>query len=177
MSRSLNIVIGSTMLAIFLLAGCGNESEASKEESEANGNPEMQQNGGQGFAQEELTDEQIIEMAENAGIDTDGKTIEEIEEEMKEIRPNPNEKLTDEQIIERAEQAGIDTEGKSIEEIQEELREAMPEMGKDGGKLNVDDVKEQAEEAGIETEGKTIEEIQTELQESQSTSSTTENEI
>ncbi len=177
MSRSLNIVIGSTMLAIFLLVGCGNENETAKEASGANGNQEMQPNGRQGFAGEELTDEQIIDMAENAGIDTDGKTIEEIEEEMMEIRPNPNENLTDEQIIERAEQAGIDTEGKSIEEIQEELREAMPEMGKDDGKLNEDDVKKQAEEAGIETEGRTIEEIQTELQESQSTSSNSENEI
>lgn len=87
MSRSLNIVIGSTMLAIFLLAGCGNESEATKEASGANGNQEMKQNGGQGFAGEELTDAQIIEMAEQAGIDTEGKSIEEIQEELREAMP------------------------------------------------------------------------------------------
>lgn len=69
---------------------------------------------------------------------TEGKTIDEIQEEMSKIRPitGGHEELSDEEVIEMAKQAGIETEGKPIEELQEEIRASRSGMG-----LNEDDLK------------------------------------
>ncbi|NDI34819.1 hypothetical protein [Chengkuizengella sediminis] len=130
---------------------------------------------------DELTEEQqnqFFERAAGLGIETDGKSFEEVMASLQELH--------EARVIERAEEAGIETEGKSIEEIQEELRALAPEHGKRGqgskGKRfdqekfieswnqlsdEEKEVKlfEHAEKLGIDTEGKTFEEIQVELHE------------
>ncbi|MFS1511003.1 M56 family metallopeptidase [Chengkuizengella sp. SCS-71B] len=78
--------------------------------------------------------ELILEEAKELGIETEGKTIEEILEELDHIY-----------LMEEAKEVGIDTEGKAVEEIMEELDHIY--------------LMEEAKEVGIETEGKTIEEI------------------
>ncbi|NBI31114.1 hypothetical protein [Chengkuizengella marina] len=127
---------------------------------------------------DELTEEQqnqFFERAAKLGIETDGKSFEEVVASLQELH--------EVRVIERAEEAGIETDGKTIEEIQEELRALAPEHGKRGqgkkfDKENfieswsqlTDEEKEvmlfeYAEKLGIDTEGKTFEEIQAELQE------------
>ncbi|MDP5273935.1 hypothetical protein [Chengkuizengella axinellae] len=128
----------------------------------------------------QLSDEEkeakLFEHAEKLGIDTKGKTFEDVQTELQELR--------EVRLIERAEKQGIETDGKSIEEIKEELKANAPKHGKRGSgqkgkglnleKLaeNWDDLTEEqqnkfferAAEQGIETEGKTFEEVSAELQ-------------
>ncbi|NDI36887.1 hypothetical protein, partial [Chengkuizengella sediminis] len=82
--------------------------------------------------------ELILEEAKAAGIETEGKTIEEILEELDHMY-----------VMEEAKAAGVETEGKTVEEILEELDNMY--------------VMEEAKAAGIKTEGKTVEEILEEL--------------
>ncbi|MFS1511203.1 hypothetical protein VQL36_02015 [Chengkuizengella sp. SCS-71B] len=121
---------------------------------------------------------QFFERAAKLGIETDGKSIEEVLAALQDLH--------EVRVIEKAEELGIDTEGKTIEEIQEELKVLAPERAKRGHgskglKFNKekfieswnqlsDEEKEvrlfeHAEKLGIDTEGKTFEEIQAELQE------------
>nr|WP_276609490.1 DUF3221 domain-containing protein [Chengkuizengella sediminis] len=87
---------------------------------------------------EELDTIYLMEEAKKVGIETEGKTFEETLEELDTIY-----------LMEEAKEAGIETEGKTFEEILEELDTIY--------------LMEEAKEAGIETEGKTFEEILEEL--------------
>jgi predicted RNase H-like HicB family nuclease len=65
----------------------------------------------------------FIYSAQQVGIDTEGKTVEEVKEELNKNRPQMGEggPLNDDDHIKNAEEAGIETDGKTTEEIMEEL--------------------------------------------------------
>lgn len=65
----------------------------------------------------------FIYSAQKVEIDTEGKTVEEVKEELKENRPQMGEggPMNEDDLIKNAEEAGIETDGKTTEEIMEEL--------------------------------------------------------
>jgi predicted RNase H-like HicB family nuclease len=135
MNKALRI-LGSSLLGVIILSGCGNTSDETTTETTTNEQQEMQNDGerpdmgGERPDIEEMSEEEILKMAEQAGIDTEGKTIEEVQEELKENQPEMGEggPMNEEDLIKKAEEAGIDTDGKTTEEIMEELGMGKPEM-------------------------------------------------
>ncbi|MBO1510950.1 hypothetical protein [Metabacillus bambusae] len=125
-------ILGISILGVLLLTGCGNANGDSSTETLMNEQQDLQEaeesRQRPGITGEELSDEEIIEMAEQAGIETDGKTIEEVQEELRENRPamGKGDRINEEELIQRAEEAGIETDGKTAEEIMEELGMEVP---------------------------------------------------
>ncbi|NDI34487.1 hypothetical protein [Chengkuizengella sediminis] len=124
-------------------------------------NPEKLAEKWDGLTEEQQN--QFFERAAKLGIETDGKSFEEVMAAIQELH--------EVKVIEKAEELGIDTNGKSIEEIQEELRAYASVHGKEKLAENWDELTEEQQnrfiesvaKLGIETEGKSIEEIQEEL--------------
>ncbi|GGA54087.1 hypothetical protein GCM10007416_29060 [Kroppenstedtia guangzhouensis] len=89
------------------------------------------------------------------GIDTRGKTDQEIKQELQ--------KKWEERILEHAKGWGINTQGKTVDQIKQELRKKWKKQGmKPNGKWKKQ-VLEHAKRWGIDTRGKTMEQIRQEL--------------
>ncbi|MDX8362797.1 hypothetical protein [Cytobacillus sp. IB215316] len=123
----------------------------------------------------QLSDEEketrIFERAAELGIDTDGKTVDEVIDSINEQRQQ--------RLFDRAEEQGIDTEGKTADEVKELLKDQAPSgerSGKAHGKrMNKEQfaekwntltdeekeakILERASELDIDTTGKKTEEI------------------
>ncbi|MGM7684975.1 hypothetical protein ACSVDA_22975 [Cytobacillus sp. Hm23] len=119
----------------------------------------------------QLSDEEketrIFERAAEFGIDTDGKTVDEVIDSINDQRQQ--------RLFDHAEEQGIDTEGKTADEVKELLKDQAPSGRAHGKRMNqeqfaekwntlTDEEKEakildRASELDIDTTGKTTEEL------------------
>ncbi|MFS1514730.1 M56 family metallopeptidase [Chengkuizengella sp. SCS-71B] len=127
-----------------------------------------------------FNEEIILKQAEELGIETDGKTLEEINVEIEAItdaaratEAEARKMEAEAQALKQAKELDIDTVGKTLNQVMQEVNDALflkqakelgiDTAGKTAGQLDEEVRKlqlvKQAEELGIETDGKTLEEL------------------
>lgn len=88
------------------------------------GKMEVEREIKESFKEDEKEESKIVKTAKDLGINTEGKSEEQLKEEIRK-KISPEEKSEENKVVKVAKDLGIDTEGKSEEQLKKEIAEKL----------------------------------------------------